>query len=67
MSAVRSVAPLRLCANHKLELWKRGYGTAEAIALAVPTVYRKALCLICNGTWSLNQQLSRNESGTEAE
>ncbi len=47
-----------LCLNHKLEVWKRGYGSAEGIVAAIPTAYRKQDCSICNGTWAVNQALS---------
>lgn len=43
---------LRLCVDHKIELWKRGYGPSEALA-SLPTsgtercsIYR-ALCSYC--------------------
>lgn len=52
---------MKLCLSHKLELWKRGYGSAEAIAAAVPTARKKRDCSICNGEWAVNQQLSKNE------
>ncbi len=53
--------PFRLCINHQLELWKHGYGLPEAIKKAVPVAYLLKHCAICNGTWKVNQELSKIE------
>jgi hypothetical protein len=49
---------LHLCITHKLELWKRKHGSAEAIAIMCPVAFSNKDCAICNGTWKVNQELS---------
>lgn len=49
---------MKLCLNHKIEIWRRGYGSADAIAVAVPTAHERKDCSICNGTAAANQARS---------
>lgn len=51
---------LKLCIQHKWELVKRGYGSAEAFG-QLPEGTKKT-CGICNGEWKMNYDLSQIES-----
>lgn len=48
-----------LCLDHKMTLWHRG------IAMAALQVWRTACrrkdCAICNGTFRVNQEISKRE------
>jgi len=50
---------MKLCIQHKLALWKLGYGPAEGVGRAVETTHRKRQCALCNGTWKANQSISK--------
>jgi hypothetical protein len=43
---------MKLCIDHKLELFKRGQPIGGLAAS--PTAYNRADCDICNGTWKRN-------------
>lgn len=50
---------IRLCYNHRLELYKCGYGKLDAFTTITQPVCKKNKCVICNGTFKINQEISQ--------